>query len=629
MITPIFKYNPPLMYLVDNAFKVRDNRLFVRSKFVRSLLYCKPGKPSLKFVYLDISELPEQTYHELFDIGDEDKIIEYIKERDEKEISRKEAKENFKQAVIKLINEAVRCYYNYLPDYDYLRDRSTTSTQLFAVENALMMFAYNYRQFITDIAPIIAEAKIQVNGSTQFLLDRKKLKMWKDWFLTHTPHYIPNILLSLPTQQRIYSGQIMIPDTTKDLIELFYLRARPKRSHCVTYFQLLTNFVIDNPHLDKTKVFIIDTDRINTDVIWTGLEDIEVNEEKLCVTRARVEQELGLKVYLPFEQICFAVYRFELSGLDEDNCNTWSYENYILVYDHSTKFVIYRACLTGEPSDFEQAVRAVIEPTLKIPISILIDPSLSSYLEECRELIERLRLPVQIQNCNNFRLSHFLNFYTTSKDKLHRYDIVQKSEANSYLVNIQLERNYKESVSSFGELVLDEFNSFDDLGSSNSSFRSTPKDCFTKMKKGFSREMPRSEFAQLYFSKVDAISEGTTCRFKLAEFIMDYQLASDCYGKGVALINPNVIESEVFFLTNSGQIVEAKYRAKLVYEGGGWEDYIGCSALKIIDVRNESNRLVRKELGIPEPDVSNLGAQLEKSRVRRKRFKRLMEMTNG
>lgn len=629
MMKPIIKHNPLLMNLVDNAFKVRDNRLFVRSKFVRSLLYCQPGKTNLKFTYLDISELSEEIYHELLDIGDEDKIIEYIKERDAKGISRNEAKENFKQGVIKLINEAVRCYYNYLPDYDYLRDRSTTSTQLFAVENALMMFAYNYRQFINDIAPVINEAKIQVNGHAPFLLDRKKLKMWKDWFLTHTPHRIPNMLLSLPTQQIMYSGQIMIPDTTKDLIEVFYLRARPKRSHYVTYFQLLTNFVIDNPKLDKTKVFIIDTERIMTDIIWTGLEDIEVNEEKLYITRKRVEKELGLKVYLPFEKICFAVYRFELSGLDEDNCNTWSYENYILVYDHSTKFVIYRACLTGEPSDFEYAVRAVIEPTLKIPISILIDPSLASYLEECKEVIERLRLPVTIQNCNNFRLSHFLNFYNTTKDKLIRYHIVPKAEANSYLVNIKAERNYRESISSFGELVLDEFNSFDDLGSSDSSFRSTPKDCFTRMKKGFSREIPPIEFAQIYFSKVQAICEGTTCRFKLAEFIMDYQLASDCYGKGVALINPNEIESEIFVLTNTGQTVEATYRAKLVYEGGGWEEYIGCSAFKIIDVRNESNRLVRKELGIPEPDVSNLGCQVEKSRVRRKKFKRLKELING
>jgi hypothetical protein len=132
----------------------------------------------------------------------------------------------------------------------------------------------------------------------------------------------------------------------------------------------------------------------------------------------------------------------------------------------------------------------------------------------------------------------------------------------------------------------------------------------------------------LYFCRVEAIAEKMTCRFRLAEFIFDYQLTSECFERGIALINPNEPEADVFFLTPAGKIVEAKYRDKFLYEGGRWQDDIGCCPLKVINVMNESSRLLRKEFGIADPDIADLGGQLDKSRFIRKKFKQLKKISN-
>jgi len=624
-MTPTFEYNSLTIALLDNAFKLRGNRLLIENKFLRSLLYCQPGKPNLKFAYSDVNELNPEIYKQLFNKGDEDKILKYFSQRDKKEISIKEARAKFKYTLMQLVRNAVRQYYQYLPDYDSIGERKTESSQLFAIETALMMLVYQYREYMDDIAPILAEAKIQVDGSA-FSFNKKKQELWEQWFRTYDPRLIPGMLV-LP-QVGKYHEKIKLPVTTRDLIALFYLRTRAKHCHFVAYQQLLTNFVIDNPSVDKNKVFMVDHDQMTVDMYWAGLEDIEVNENNVTAIRQRVEQELGLRVWLPFELVCFTLYRFEFSGVDEDNCSTWSFENYLVVYDYSTKCILYKTCLTGESSDFEKAIRALIETDFKIPLMIFVDPALTFYVEECSLLIDRLRLPIEIQSCENFRFSHFLDFYVTRKDMCVKYDITPKGDARSYLVCTPAERSYKESINCFGELVLDEFDLFDDLGSSDKSFQATPKDCFSRMKKGFSRQVLPSELALLYFCRVEAIAEKMTCRFRLAEFIFDYQLTSECFESGIVLINPNEPEADVFFLTPAGKIVEAKYRDKFLYEGGRWQDDIGCSPLKVINVTNESNRLLRKEFGIADPNKADLSGQLDKSRVIRKKFKQLKKISN-
>lgn len=617
-MNPISEYHSLLVTLLDNAFKLEGNRLLIKNRFIRSFLFCQPGKPNLKSAYSDVNELNEEIYNQLFDKGDEDKIVKYLSQRVEKEISSNEPKRKY---VMNLVNGVVRHYYKYLPDYDSIGERTTESSRFFAVENALMMLVYEHRQFINDIAPILAKVMIQIGRST-FSFGKKKQRLWERWLVTPEPRLIPGMLV-LPKRGK-YHENIKIPNITRDLVALFYLRTRARHCSFTTYQQMLTNFVFDNPGVDKKKVFIVDSERIEMELFWAGLEDIEVNENILSTIRVRVEKELGFKVWLPFELVCFTLYSFEFSGVGEDNHVARSFENYLIVYDHLTKCILYRICLTGESSDFEKAIRSLIEKDLKIPKKIFVDPSLAGYVKDCSSIIERLQLPIELQSCENYRFSHFLDFYANRKDMVLKYEIARKGDIRNYLVSIPAEVDNKESISCFAELVLDKFNLFDDLDSNDSSFRSTPKDCFSRMKKGFSRQISKSEFALIFFSRVEAIADKMTCRFRFAEFIFDYQLKSKCFSEsGIVLINSNELEGDVFFLTHAGKIIEANYRGKLLYEGGRWQDDIGCAPLKIIDVKNEANRLLREEYGIADPDISKLGGQLDKSRVIRKNFKKL------
>ncbi|MCZ8070320.1 MAG: hypothetical protein O9311_08190 [Cytophagales bacterium] len=618
----IMEFDPLTSTLIVNAFKFKNNRLLINNKFMRSVLWCQAGKPNLKFTYTEVSELSDEVYGRLFDKGDEDKIVKYLKSREEKELSAREAKRNFDFWMTQTINESTRNYYRFLSAYDHLNERSTQESQLLALENALMLMGYQYRGEVMDcIAPLLQKARIQLtNCSKSFVFNKPKRKKWERWYLAHDPALIPGILVKPPKGS--FHLQPALPETMNDLIGLFHLRMRKQKVNFACYEKLLINFVLDNPGLDKKKIFIIDSDRIMVDLFWKGLENINVSELNVQITRKRLEDELKLKVYLPFELICFAVYRFEFCGLNDENCYEWTLGNILVVYDHATKYVLHRAKLTGDPADFKMAVCALIKEDLKIPNLIMVDPQLSGYVDECRALVDKLGLPIQTGPCSNFRLSHFLKFYVTRRDMFIKYMIEPAAErgANTYKVERPKDITFQEFQDRFLELAFDEFNTYDDTGSQDSGSRATPSYCYTKMKKGFSKEISRGEFAMIYYDRVKAVAEGKTCRAKVGEYVVDYELGSECGGKGTLLIDASESGSDGFVLTKSGKLIEAKYRDKFIYEDAGWAADIGCAPLQILDVGKESNRLFREGLGIPPPDCSEMLAQLEKTRVLRKHF---------
>jgi hypothetical protein len=619
-MTPVVEFDRLTSTLLVNVFKFKNNRLSVNNKFVRSVLGCQPGKPNLNFTHTDVTELPSNVYHRLFSKGDEDKIVRYLKSLTEKDISAREAKRNFDFWMTQTINESIRQYYNYLHEYDHLNERSTSNSQLYALENALMGFGYEYKGLMDGIGPLLQNARIRLGDCPKpFVFNKPKRKKWERWFLTHEPRLIPGILVK-PTKGNFHKPAD-IPKTTYDLISLFYLRMRSVTRGFVRYEQLLINFVVDNPDLDKKKIFIVDSERIMIDLFWKGLENIKVSERKVGTIRERLESNLKVKIYLPFELICFAVYRFEFCGTSEEN-SVWTFENILVVYDQTTKFVIHRARLTGEPSDFETAVRVLIQEELKVPNLIIVDPQLSGYLDECRPLIDKLALPIQISPCSNFRLSHFFNFYVTRQDMFIKYMIVpdKNRRSNSYVVDTPKDVTYQECLERFLELAFDEFNTYDDRGSIDPGFRATPSNCYWRMRKGYSKEISRSEFALIFFDRVGAITEGRTLRTKVGTFILDFKLVSECFGKVVLLTDINQPEANAFVVTKSGAIIEAKYQGKFIFEEGGWEVDIGAKPLKILDVGEDSNKIVRQELDLPVDDWLDL-AQLDKSRVLRKNYK--------
>lgn len=575
--------------IAKKAFILRKDRLYVSKELIRIVSPNMTANSKKK--YIEASLFSKEFYDQLFDFGDESKIRQIIKSggREPLSINYTSTKVDY------LIKKQIQKYYHWLPFYLRCFGASNIeSAKIHAIQHALILG--------------FVESELLLNNTKEFMekLDALDLQCKDVLSLINKVNNNPGTLSSFHYDDKISQYLVPgyqlnrlceIPKPTNDLIKYLFLNRSARSSNGSTeYQQLLINFIFDNQCIDEEKIISIDANEIS-EITWR-YENDRIGERGLIKFRARIEEEIGAKIYIPLEHLVFVVYRFDFVQERRQNAIPQS-KRLLVIYDFSTKFILYNNYLTGDILEIRRAIKRLLEEYQISPRVISFDTALHKQASECREILSTFKSETVDQSCENFRFSHYLDYYSSKDHQFAVYRILRAKERlqdRSYVIEMPLWAEFEESVNDFPDYIVRQFNNFDGLSYVGNG--GSPQACFKLLKKYRSQKVTPSKIAKFNYEETDCVAKDNICLVRVCNYVYRYTLKRKIKSGGFSfLINLDNIEGTDGFLISGTSQITARYLDKFVFDENFSIDGFNTETL---NARLEVSKLLRNELMIPE-----------------------------